>query len=87
MKLDMEFRPSNGWIDRFKKHSGLVYKNVCGEANSVNPKEVVHWKNTIPLHLMAKYSHKDIFNTDECGLFYIMLPDKTYTFKGASCKC
>jgi len=35
---------------------------------------------------MAKYSPKDIFNADECGLFYNMLPDKTYIFKGASCK-
>ena len=37
-------------------------------------------------NLMAKYSPKDIFNADECGLFYNMLPDKTYIFKGASCK-
>jgi hypothetical protein len=35
---------------------------------------------------MAKYSPKDIFSADEVGLFYSMLPDKTYTFKGASCK-
>jgi hypothetical protein len=32
MKLGAEFRPSNDWIDRFKKYSGLVYKKVCGEA-------------------------------------------------------
>lgn len=37
-------------------------------------------------NLMAKYSPKDIFNADECGLFYNMLLDKTYIFKGASCK-
>jgi hypothetical protein len=36
-KLNIDFRPSNGWIDRFKKCSGLVYRKVCGEANSVNP--------------------------------------------------
>jgi hypothetical protein len=27
-KLSIEFRPSNGWIDRFKKRSGLVYRKV-----------------------------------------------------------
>jgi hypothetical protein len=63
-----------------------VYRKVCGEANSVNPEEVVAWKDTTLLHLMAKYSPKDIFNADEFGLFYSMLPDKTYTFEGASCK-
>jgi hypothetical protein len=47
---------------------------------------VVAWKDTILLHLVAKYSPKDIFSSDECGLFYNMLPDKTCTFKGASCK-
>jgi hypothetical protein len=60
--------------------------SICGEANSVNPKEVVPWKKTILPHLTAKDSPKDIFNADECGLFYNMLPDKTHTFKGASCK-
>jgi hypothetical protein len=47
---------------------------------------VVAWKDTTLLHLMAKYSPKDIFNADEFGLFYNMLPDKTYTFKGVGCK-
>jgi hypothetical protein len=64
-KLNTDFRPSNGSTDRFKKRSGLVYTNVCGEANSVNPEEVVAWKDTTLLHLMAKYSPKDIFNADE----------------------
>jgi hypothetical protein len=86
MKLNIDFRPSNGWIDRFKKRSCLAYRKVCGEANSVNPEEVVAWKDTTLLHLMAKYSLKDIFSADEFGLFYNMLRDKTYTFKGASCK-
>jgi hypothetical protein len=35
---------------------------------------------------MAKYSPKDIFIADDFGLFYNMLPEKTHTFKGASCK-
>jgi hypothetical protein len=63
-----------------------VYRKICGEANSVNVEEVVGWKDTILLHLMTKYSPKDIFSADECDLFYNMLPDKTYTFKEASCK-
>jgi hypothetical protein len=28
---------------------------------------------------MAKYSPKDIFSGDEFGLFYNVVPDKTYT--------
>jgi hypothetical protein len=74
--LNNDFRPSNSLKDRFKKHSSLVYRKVCGEANSVNPEEVVAWKDTTLLHHMAKYSPKDIFNADEFGLFYNMLPEK-----------
>jgi hypothetical protein len=85
-KLNIDFRPSSGSIDRFKKRSDLEYRKVCGEANSVNPEEVVAWKDITLLHLMAKYSPKDNFSADEFGLFYNMLPDKTYTFKGARCK-
>jgi hypothetical protein len=59
--LNIDFRPSSGWIDGLKKLSGLVYRKVCGEANSVNPEEVAG-KDTTLLHLMAKYSPKDIFN-------------------------
>jgi hypothetical protein len=62
-----------------------VYRKVCVDANSVNP-EVVAWKDATLLHLMAKYSPKDIINADEFGLFDNLLPAKTYTFKGASCK-
>jgi hypothetical protein len=64
MKLNIDFRPSNGWIDRFKKCSGLVNRKVCNEANSVNPEEAVASKDTTLLHLMAKYSPKDIFSAD-----------------------
>jgi hypothetical protein len=30
---------------------------------------------------MSKYTAKDIFTADECGLFNNMLPNHTYTFK------
>jgi hypothetical protein len=38
-KLNIDFRTSSGWIDMFKKCSGLVYRKVCGKANSVIQKK------------------------------------------------
>jgi hypothetical protein len=35
---------------------------------------------------MTKYSLKDGFTAGKCGLFYNILPDKTYTFKEANSK-
>jgi hypothetical protein len=47
MKLNIEFRQSSGWIEGFKKCSGLVYKTVSGEANSRNLGELETWEDTI----------------------------------------
>jgi hypothetical protein len=35
--------------------------------------------------LLSEYDPKDIFNADECGLFFNLLPGKTHAFKGGSC--
>ena len=35
--------------------------------------------------LIQEYSSKDIFNANETGLFYNILPDKTITVKGEHC--
>ncbi len=58
---------------------------VSGEANSV-PKNIVDdfLHNKLP-KLLEEYEPKDIFNADETGLFFKLLPDRTYTFKGDTC--
>jgi hypothetical protein len=35
-RLGVDFTPSDGWLDRFKNRTGLVYKTICGEVWSVN---------------------------------------------------
>lgn len=84
-RLNVEFTASNGWIDRFKKRAGLVYKSVSGESKSVDGEIVDSWKTTALPSLLAQYKPQDIFNADECGLFFNLLPDKTYDFKGEKC--
>ena len=43
---------------------------------------VALWNETTLPALLSKYDLKDIFNTDEFGLFCQCLPNKTYHFKG-----
>ena len=46
---------------------------------------VAPWNETTLPTLLSKYDLKDIFNTDEFGLFYQCLPNKTYHFKSQTC--
>nr|XP_042909310.1 tigger transposable element-derived protein 4-like [Parasteatoda tepidariorum] len=66
-----------------KKRAGLAYKTIKGNFNSVDLQEAEEWKAKLP-GLISGYQPKDIFNMDECGLFFNLLPDKTYAFKGES---
>lgn len=40
----MEFNPTNGWKDRFRKQTRLVLRTVSGELYSKNPTDVELWK-------------------------------------------
>ena len=72
-------------LDRFKKRRAIKFCIVSGEANSV-PKDIVDdWLcNKLP-SLLEEYDPKDVFNADETGLFFKLLPDRTYTYKGDNC--
>ena len=43
------------------------------------------WKETLLPTILSRYELKDIFNTDEFGLFYQELPSKSMHFKNERC--
>lgn len=79
-----DFKCSDGWLDRFKKRREVTFRTVSGEANAAPQQIVDDWKRKLP-EMLKKYHPKDIFNADETGLFFQLLPDHTYTFKGDQC--
>ncbi|KRY40677.1 Tigger transposable element-derived protein 6 [Trichinella spiralis] len=68
----------------FRQRHGLVYRSIRGEAAGVNRYTVDTWKDRLQV-LLNDYRPDDVFNADEMGLFYRILPDKTLTFKGENC--
>jgi len=73
---------SEGFISKFKKRHNIQFRVISGEAGAVNTDVINDWiLNTWP-KLRDGYLDDDIFNADECGLFYKMLPNKTLEFKG-----
>ncbi|XP_046391623.1 tigger transposable element-derived protein 6-like [Ischnura elegans] len=85
LKLGIDdFHSSNGWLSRFKRRWNLTTLRVCGEEAAVDVAVVEEWKKNLP-SLVAGYDPKDIFNADESGFFYNLLPDSTLATKGEIC--
>ncbi|CAI6349299.1 unnamed protein product [Macrosiphum euphorbiae] len=80
-----DFGGSNGWLDRFRKRHGIVYRKICGEADAVDDNSIKSWKETILPNLLKDYSPEDIYNADEFGLFFKLMPDKSLVMKDETC--
>ena len=79
-----EFKCSDGWLDRFKARNNVTFRIVSGEANDAPQATIEDWQKKLPV-ILADYDPCDIFNADETALFFQMLPNKTFTFKGDPC--
>ncbi|UYV82008.1 TIGD4 [Cordylochernes scorpioides] len=76
---------SGGWIERWKARHGIKLRNICGESADVNRETMTNWLTDVMPNIISNYACKDIFNADETGLFWRLLPDKTLHFKGETC--
>eukprot|EP00171_Calliarthron_tuberculosum_P002433 IDg2433t1 len=73
-KITMQF--SDGWMANFKRRWNLKSLKAHGESGDADQGAVQ--ASLGPLcDRIAQYSHKDVFNADECGLFYKLAPDST----------
>ncbi|GFN77934.1 tigger transposable element-derived protein [Plakobranchus ocellatus] len=84
-ELGISFIPCSGWLGRFKRQHGIVFKAVSGEAASVDMSTVNTWRGSALQQLLQNYNADDIFNADETGVFYKCLLHKTLNFKGNVC--
>ena len=81
----VELKCSSGWLQQFKERHAIVQKKICGESASVSTETCDLWiEHTLPT-LLNGYELKNVFNADELGLFYKLLPNKTLCFKNESC--
>ena len=79
---DSSFKASTEWLDRFKKRHGINQVSVSGEIRSADSEAA----QTYPDQLQdiideGGYSPEQIYNADETGLCYRMLPGKTLAVK------
>ena len=76
---------SEGWLHRFKKRHNISYKVISGERGAVDEEKTDAWIEDVLKPTLSKYDSKDIFNADETGLVWRLLPDKTLAFKSEKC--
>ena len=80
------FKFLSGWLERFKERHGISFKKVCGEEKSVDlaSDQMEEWHRTLSV-LLKEYQPDDIYNADETGLFFRLMPDRTLEFKNVDC--
>ncbi|XP_066260464.1 jerky protein homolog-like [Euwallacea similis] len=73
------FVASDGWLQRFKTRYGIRLLSISGEKLSAQPQLIQpfkeKWMKTIK---ELDLSMEQIYNADESGLYWKMLPEKTY---------
>jgi hypothetical protein len=79
---DDDFKASNGWLEKFQKRHSIVFKSVQGEEGTVDVGALNDWQTSALRNQLKDYEAKDVFNLDETGLFWKLLPNKTMAFKG-----
>ena len=77
------FKASDGYIAGLKKRYLIEFRNEHGESFSVDQNVVEKWKSKLS-DLIKDKQAKDIYNIDETGLFWKLLPTKTFAFQSES---
>ncbi len=82
----IDFNCSNGFLDRFKSRNAVIFETFHGESEGVSEEVTNDWVNNKLPELIKDYKPEDVFNGDEFGLFWRILPNKSYKVKGKKFK-
>lgn len=80
-----DFKASHGYFCKFYNREAVSIKHIHGDASNVDHELAEDWKSKLN-DLTNAYAPKDVFNVDELGLFFQLIPSKTLTVKGNNCK-
>ena len=75
---DSDFAASNGWLWRWQKRHGVKQLKVVGEQRSADTDGAAQFPAKLLTYIDANdLVEEQIYNADESGLFYRMLPNTT----------
>ncbi|CAF3728391.1 unnamed protein product [Rotaria socialis] len=70
------FKASNGWLERFRVRYNVHFRMISGEGASVDQDTVSDWRARLST-ILEQYNPVDIYNCDETGLYYKLMPDRS----------
>jgi hypothetical protein len=78
---------SSDWILSFRRRYDIVFKRFHGESNDADGPAADFFVVRNILQIIAEFLPTEIFNGDECGLFWRTLQDGTFAMKNVSLLC
>ena len=75
---ESSFHYSQGWIQRFKTRYNISSQKLSCESAGVDPATVLDGTEKAR-EVIKNFARHNVFNMDETGLFYQMLPDRSLT--------
>ena len=78
------FKASDNWLQRFRFRYAIAFKRIHGESADIDTNALQEWQHNILQPTIERYEPSQIYNLDETGLFFQLLPDRTMAFKGKS---
>jgi hypothetical protein len=80
LKMYINFKCSNAWLQSFKERCNIMWHSVSGEGASADLDLAEKWQENVKL-IVTQYAPKDISNLDETSLFYKAQPKRTLALK------
>lgn len=81
-KMNIKFTVNDSFIKRFKTRNSIKFDKIHGEAEGVPEMVTNEWITHKLPEMIKEFKPEDVFNADEFGLFWRLLPNKTYRIKG-----
>ena len=79
---ETSFVASTGWLHRFKDRHGISQVSIAGEVRSADTEAAQSYPEKLrEIIEEGGYTQEQIYNCDETGLCYKMLPNKTLAMK------
>lgn len=78
-KDESAFVASNGWFERFKRRHGIRFLTISGEKLSADLSSITPYIHRLRGKMQEmNITENQLYNADESGLYYRLLPAKTF---------